>query len=169
MWKAIKHYPNYRVDENGNVLSLNSNRVLRPSVSKGYAQVTLMEKGVRHCLYIHKLVADAFVENPNNYPCVNHIDENKLNNTASNLEWCTYQYNNTYRNRHFRAGAKLKKAVLQFDNVGKLINSFESARAAANATGIREQSIARAARGERKTCKGFMWAWSEQSESLRIR
>lgn len=169
MWKIIPQYPNYMVNENGDVFSLNSKKVLRQSKSNGYCKVLLIKDGGRHNLSVHRLVADAFVKNPHNLPCVNHKDENKLNNTASNLEWCTYQYNNTYRNRHFRAGAKLKKAVLQFDNGGKLINSFESVRAAANVTGIREQSIARAARGERKTCKGFMWAWSEQTESLRIR
>lgn len=160
MWKRIKQYPNYMVNERGDVFSLNCNKILTPSASRGYFHVVLMRNGVRHNFSVHRLVAAAFVDNPDGLPCVNHKDENKLNNNASNLEWCSYRYNNTYRQRHLKAGEKLRKAVSQFDGDGNLVGSYESTRAAAKATGVREQWIARAARGERKTCKGFIWRWS---------
>ena len=165
MWKIIPQYPNYMVNERGEVFSLHSKKVLRPSKSNGYCKVILMKDGGRHTLSVHRLVADAFVENPYNLPCVNHKDENKFNNIASNLEWCTYKYNNTYRNRHFKAGKKLQKRVFQLDDSGNVIKAFDSAREASKATGIREEHIARAARGERKTCKGYRWVWSEQKFS----
>lgn len=169
MWKTIRQYPNYLINSNGDVFSLNSNKILRPSNSRGYCRVILMKNGKRHNLSVHRLVADAFVENPNGLPCVNHKDENKSNNNASNLEWCSYQYNNTYHLRHYKAGAKMRKAVSQYDLNGNLIGVYDSARAASKITGIREEWIARAARGERKTCKGFVWKWIKQGRSLRIR
>lgn len=170
MWKAIEQYPHYLINEAGEIFSLYYKKILRSCVSStGYARVTLVENGKNHFVAVHRLVANAFVDNPNNLPCVNHKDENKLNNKASNLEWCTYQYNNTYHQRHMKAGAQLRKAVLQFDSDGKLKAIYDSAKAAGDATGIRKEWIARAARGERKTCKGFVWKWAEQTEGLRIR
>lgn len=164
MWKVIQQYPNYMINECGEVFSLMSNKQLVPSNTNGYSHVVLMKNGTRHYLSVHRLVAKAFVENPNGLPCVNHKDENKTNNHASNLEWCSYQYNNTYRQRHLKAGEKLRKAVSQFDANGNLVGTYESTRAASKATGIREQWIARTARGERKTCKGFSWKWAKQDE-----
>ena len=171
MWKAIQNFPNYKVNECGEVFSLRSKKLLRKSASSGYFRVGLMRNGIRYCFPIHRLVAEAFVENPNKLPCVNHKDENKLNNNASNLEWCSYQYNNTYHQRHLNAGLKLRKPVSQFDFNGRFIETYDSVKTAAKKTGMREQSIARAARGERKTYGGFIWKWChlEQSESLRIR
>ena len=169
MWKVIEQYPDYMVNEFGEIYGRKSGKTLRASDSRGYQHVILMRDGIRHAESVHRLVATAFIENPLNLPCVNHKDENKRNNNASNLEWCTYQHNNTYRQRHFRAGAKLRKAVLQIDNLGNIVGEYESTRAAAKATGIREQWIARTARGERKTCKGYLWKWVEQSDPLRIR
>ena len=168
MWKIIPQYPNYMVSENGDVFSLNSKKVLRPSKSNGYYKVLLIKDGGRHHLLVHRLVADVFVKNPHNLPCVNHKDENKYNNNASNLEWCTYQYNNIYRNRHLKAGKKLRKAVSQFDGDGKLVRTYDSAMIASKETGMREQSIARAARGERKTYNGYLWSWVDQEDPQKI-
>ena len=61
-----------------------------------YKRVNLCINGVGHKKTIHRLVAEAFIPNPNNYPCINHKDENKENNNANNLEWCTYKYNSNY-------------------------------------------------------------------------
>lgn len=171
MWKTIEQYPNYLINENGEIFSTHSNKRLRPSISGGYLHVTLIKDGERSYPNIHRLVAMAFVENPQGLPCVNHKDENKLNNNASNLEWCTYQYNNTYHERHYKSGEKLWKPVDQFDATGNLVGTYVSVKAAAESTGVREQGIAQAARGVRKTYKGYVWKWAElkQGESLRIR
>lgn len=66
---------------------------------KEYPQITITDNGKRKNVYIHRLVAEAFIPNPNNYPIINHKDENKQNNNVENLEWCSYLYNNTYGNR----------------------------------------------------------------------
>lgn len=100
-WKDIEGYEGlYQVSE-GEVKSLNYNktkkeRVLKKSIVGGYYTVNLHKDGVMKTYYVHKLVAEAFIPNPDNLPCINHKDENKLNNSVSNLEWCTVKYNTNY-------------------------------------------------------------------------
>lgn len=98
-WRDIKGYEGkYQVSNLGRVKSLNYNRekILKPRNSNGYLRVELHKKGKgKNCL-VHRLVAEAFIENPNNYPIINHKDENPSNNIVSNLEWCTYKHNNNY-------------------------------------------------------------------------
>lgn len=79
---------------------------------KGYCLVKLSINGKSQEHKVHRLVAKAFIDNPNNYDCVNHKDENKSNNTVENLEWCTRAYNNTYGTRIHRQKITLK-ATLQ--------------------------------------------------------
>lgn len=105
-WKDIEGYEGrYQVSNLGNVKSLNYNhtgkeKIMKPQLcNKGYLRVELCKDNKRQKYLIHKLVADAFIPNPNNLPCVNHKDENRLNNNYENLEHCTYTYNNTYGNR----------------------------------------------------------------------
>lgn len=69
----------------------------------------MYSNGQRYKKTIHRLVAEAFIPNPNNYPCINHKDENKENNNVSNLEWCTYKYNSNYGTCRKRAIEKIKK------------------------------------------------------------
>ena len=102
MFTDIKRYKGkYQIDENGNVKSLNyrgntkTEHLLKPIKKRnGYLYVDLYDfDGKHHKEYIHRLVAETFIENTNNLPCVNHKDENKENNSASNLEWCTQYFN----------------------------------------------------------------------------
>lgn len=88
----------YQVDENGNVYSSIRNKNLKPMINRyGYPYVNLYIKpGLMKSICIHRLVASAFIPNPNNYPSVNHIDGNKANNNFRNLEWCTIEYNNLH-------------------------------------------------------------------------
>ena len=113
IWKDIKGYEGiYQVSNMGKVKSLKrtinnsttyggkatiKERILKPKKDKdGYEAVGLNKDGKRKDFRVHRLVADAFIPNPNNYPIVNHKDEVKDNNVVSNLEWCTVRYNNTY-------------------------------------------------------------------------
>lgn len=110
-WRDVKGYEGvYQVSNIGNVRSKSrfvpakngskrivTAKMLVPSISSaGYYRVSLGNCHGRHMCSIHRLVAEAFIPNPNNYPCVNHKDENKLNNAVDNLEWCTHAYNSRF-------------------------------------------------------------------------
>ena len=103
IWKDIQGYEGrYQVSNYGNVRSLNyknqklvKNLTLRTN-NHGYKMVGLGDKGKTKIFLVHRLVATAFIKNPNNYPIVNHKDENPLNNHADNLEWCNYSHNRVY-------------------------------------------------------------------------
>ena len=92
----------YQVSNLGRVKSLNYNHtgkegVLTPALnSYGYCKVSLWKNGKMRVKSIHRLVADAFIDNPNNLPCVNHINGVKTDNSVENLEWCTYKENNAH-------------------------------------------------------------------------
>ena len=116
VWKDVKDYEGlYQVSNTGKVRSLNYMKTGRVQVLKlmvdkdDYKKVHLHKKGKSRTYQVHRLVAEAFLENPNNLPCVNHKDENKQNNNVSNLEFCSYEYNNNYGTKLER-GAKTKKA-----------------------------------------------------------
>ena len=115
-WREISGYEGrYYISSLGNVKAVykwvkNNEKILSPMLNKdGYYQVNLSFKGkVRHHR-IHRLVAEAFIENPHGYPMINHKDENKLNNRADNLEWCNNAYNIRYGTRTQRCFETIKK------------------------------------------------------------
>ena len=106
IFKDIPQYGGrYQISNYGRVWSVIRQKYLKPVVnSRGYCVITLYaENGKKKNEAIHRLVALTFLDNPNKYPCVNHKDEDKTNNNVDNLEWCSWQYNNTYNDRHIRA------------------------------------------------------------------
>ena len=92
----------------GRIYSFKTNKVLKQIVGRGYLQVNLLDNGKQKTAKVHRLVAEAFLPNENNYPCVNHKDENRKNNNVSNLEWCTHEYNNNYGTRKEKASKTMK-------------------------------------------------------------
>lgn len=100
-WRTIKDYSNYQVSNLGNLKSLNyhqtgNEKLLKPHKVSGHLQVPLSKNGKIKMFFVHRLVAQTFIPNPNNYPIINHKDENPLNNCVDNLEWCTHKYNSNY-------------------------------------------------------------------------
>ena len=114
-WKNIIGYEGlYEVSNKGNVRNVRRNTLLRLSKNQGYIQVYLYKNGIRTGLKVHRLVAQAFIPNPDNLPCVNHKDETRNNNDVRNLEWCTQKYNCNYgtarqRNSIHNKGKKLSQ------------------------------------------------------------
>ena len=114
-WRDIKGYEGkYQISNLGRVKSLNYHRENREKILSdaptkgGYLIIGLCKNGKRKPYSIHKLVAEAFIENPNNYKEVNHKDEDKTNNRVDNLEWCTAKYNTNYGTRNKRHSEKIK-------------------------------------------------------------
>lgn len=170
IWKNIKGYEGlYQVSDQGRVKSLErkdrlgrtiKERILKPAPSaQGYPIVCLYVGRKRKTLKVHRLVCEAFHENPDNKPCVNHIDENKTNNCASNLEWCTYAENTNHGTRNARSAETKSNPVGQYTLDGELIKVWASPREAGRRAGFDNSTIYNVANGKRKTHKGFVWKY----------
>lgn len=128
-------------------------RILKPEIRTGYYSVNLMKDKKRHKFRIHRLVAQAFIPNPDNLPMVNHKDEDKLNNRVENLEWCDNTYNSQYPN---------DLGVYCFD----LDKYFKSASEAAVHTGVCRTSIVKACRGQLSQAGGKWWCYSKDKDKI---
>ena len=159
MRKPIKDFEGlYEVDDLGNVYSVRRNKIMSPVIiNSGYYTVKLSKNKILTRYLIHRLVAQAFLDNPDNLPCVNHKDEDKTNNSVDNSEWCTYQYNNSYNDKGKRISATKSIPVYQFDLNGNLIKEWKSMKEAGKSLGIDEANISAACSGKLKTYKGFIW------------
>lgn len=156
IWKAIPGYMGYEVSCYGNVRSFKRGKCkeLSQYVNRnGYFKVMVDGKNVS----VHRLVAMAFIPNPDNLPCVNHKDENKKNNHVDNLEWCTVAYNNTYGTSQARfeiARRKRWSPVIATDKEGNEFR-FESLKQAADWVGGNAPCIG----GCCKHIQGRVWAY----------
>lgn len=110
LWRPISGYEGlYYISNLGRVKSEITHKILKPRNSThDYDRVRLYKNHKPKEFFVHKLVAQAFIPNPNNYPQVNHKDENKVNNCVDNLEWCTHKYNMNYGTCQKRKSEKLK-------------------------------------------------------------
>ena len=122
----------------------------------------------RKNLYVHRIVAETFIENPDNLPFVNHKDANRKNNCVENLEWCTAQQNMSHDSKLRKTGKKIQS----FTSDGKFVKEYESIKEAGRELKIDSTSITKAVGGKnnRLTAGGFIWKYidvdeSEQSES----
>ena len=131
---------------------------MKLSASKrGYLQVCLTKHNKQHSFRVHRLVAECFIDNPENLPQVNHKDENKQNNNVDNLEWCTNDYNTHYGTGILRRS----KAVIQKTKDGSIIKRFESVSEAFRNTNISRRSITRCCNKQKHylTAGGFIWEY----------
>ena len=173
-WKDIKGYEGkYQVSNTGKVRSLKyrrSNHIKEMAPQNnghGYYWVAFRNgSGKKDYNYVHRLVAEAFIENPHGYETVNHLDEDMANNMVDNLEWCTMKYNLSYGTRHSREIVTQqkthpnRKAVAQYDINGKLIKVYGSQREAARDTGLYSTSISMCCRGKLKTTGGYVFSFA---------
>lgn len=171
--RSMGHY----VTQNGNCgtpfTRFYKGRIIHATcTSNGYEGLTLSNGSKRENKSVHRLVAEAFIPNPNGLPQVNHKNEVRNDNRAENLEWCTVAYNVTYGHRTEKAARARSKPVLQITRGGTVVASFLSIHSAAEETGIyyrniyavanRTKRFDKSKRGNtRKTAGGFVWVYLE--------
>ena len=171
-WKPVVGYEGlYEVSNWGRVKSLKrlvkthnkwgecyitiNEKILKKRIDKyGYERVMLYKHGKSKLKQVHRLVAEVFIDNPDNLPCVNHKDENKLNNNVDNLEWCTHEYNINYGTRTERCS----KPVLQYTLDGEFVREWPSTMECGR-NGFNPRHVGDCCRGERKTHKGYIWRY----------
>ena len=159
----IEGFENYEVSNLGKVRNIKSGRTLKPKLNRGgYLMYGLYENNKQKYLYLHRILATAFIDNPEEKPCVNHIDENKLNNDLSNLEWCTVRENNLHGTRIKRIAEKCFKKVIQLDLNDNVLNVFKSIKQAERETGVLVTSISNCCNGRSKSAGGFKWRKNER-------
>lgn len=190
IWKDIEGYEGlYQVSNLGNVRSLDNivncnggkrlrkGGLLKPIIDyDGYNRVTLYGNRKKKNYFVHRLVAQAFIPNPDNLPCINHKDEVKTNNHYFNLEWCTVQYNNEYSSTIEKARkvaiekqtwkiavGTCYKPVIQLTKDGQFVAEYPSIIEAHIQTGINKSNISLVCSGKRKSTGGYVWRYKEKN------
>lgn len=171
IWKDIEGYKgHYQISNYGNVRSLKKDAFLmKGGYLKGYKIISLWKNGTGKMFRVHRLVAAAFIPNPENKPCIDHIDGDRANNRADNLRWSTRKQNanNPISIERYRKAGIIQKPYKQLQipvqqlKDGFLIGSYSSIREAERATGIAHTSISRVIRGTLNTAGGYKWKYKE--------
>ena len=176
IWRPVRGFEGiYEVSDLGRVRSLDRQYINKAGYVKhengrimsiqkdiyGYNYVKLRKPGYRKMVFVHRIVAEAFVPNPNNLPQINHKDECKTNNVPSNLEWCDVAYNVNYGTGKFRKTLSWVKRIEQLTIDGKHVAYYQSAADAERQSNGRYSSdnIGMAARGTNKTAYGYVWKY----------
>lgn len=176
VWKDIEGYEGkYQISNLGRVKALDfkrtkKERIMKPHINtSGYLAINLYKNAKFKTYRIHRLIAQAFISNPENKPCINHIDGNKLNNSIDNLEWCTHRENTIHAIKtglsssptvKYGTDNPKSKKVKQYDLQGKFLKTWDcisDAGKSLNATHISD-----VCNGKRKSCKGYMWEYEEE-------
>ena len=172
MFEIIKGFENYMIDRNGNIFNHITGTFKTPTsnkMGKGYMYVDLYTKGKRKRKYVHRLVAEAFIPNPEEKPYINHKDGNPQNNNVKNLEWCSPLENVEHASKvlgimtqYKTANEKRKRAVWQIDyKTGDKIKKFNSIAEASKETGIATSHIVSICKNKFKQCFGYSWCYVE--------
>lgn len=171
-WRDIVGYENYyQVSNFGNVrrIKYDTNyrktqkiKNLTKTINDGYFAVGLSLRQNQKTVKVHRLVAQAFIPNPNNLPEINHKDENKLNNCVDNLEWCTRKYNNNYGTRNKKMAISNSKKVNQYDLNDNFIKTWNNINEAIFNLNLGHH-IGECCTGKRKTCGGYIWKFYNEA------
>jgi hypothetical protein len=185
IWKPIRNYEDsYEVSNQGRVRSKDrytptwNGQVFKKGVVKtlnedkdGYYKIWLSKDSKKKPFFVHRLVADAFLDNADELPIVNHKDGDKKNNDVSNLEWCTRSHNDKHAFQHglrkANDGGTSKKVVKIDPETDEIITVYDSMSAAARVNDITVQSISYCANGKQKIAKGFKWAFVDEGVTTR--
>lgn len=164
IWKDldIDNYDKYyQISNLGNVKSKITGITCKQHTRNGYLSTCLYnyENKKKRTMSIHRLVAKVFIENPNDHNVVNHLDGNKHNNRATNLEWTSAKgnYRHAIKNGLFKPHSK---KVEQYTKNGQLLATFDSIKEASRKTGANDRQISCVCKGKRKTSGGFIWKYA---------
>lgn len=171
IWKTVKGYEGlYEVSNLGNVRSLDYHnwgvvRNLTPVMDcHGYMRVCLCKNNKQRNGLVHRMVAQAFLENPLELPQINHINENKSDNRVENLEWCDCLHNNNHGTRNERISKSKRntkcKKVIQMDLQGNFIREWVSLNEIMRVLGFNAAFVARCCHGVKPTAYGYRWQYA---------
>lgn len=175
-YKTINGFSNYLIGNNGEVYNKQTQYSKRPTSNhsgKGYLYVDLYNGNKRTRKYVHRLVAEAYIPNPENKPYINHIDGNPHNNSVKNLEWCTPLENVEHASKviktmkqYKKANERRKRKVKMFNKVsGVEVATFESILEAERCTGISLSNIVACLKGRQSYTKEYFWHYVEEIET----
>lgn len=160
-WKSIDDFPKYQVSDQGRIKNIQTDRIFTGSKDAfGYMHVRLVNPyGGITLKKVHRLVAEAFLPNPESKPIIDHIDGDKTNNALSNLRWVTYSENSrAYEaSKGQRKTAAKNRKIAQYSLDGALIAEFATVTEASKVTGAGDFGIYSACAGKLRTANGFMW------------
>ena len=165
IWKDIEGFEKlYQVSNLGRIRSLFRYKIiLNPEKTRnGYLRVMLCKEGKRKHYLIHRLVAQAFIPNPNNLPEINHKNEIKTDNNLNNLYWCDSNHNCNYGTRNDRISSKIKIPIIQMKEDYKIIKIWNSALDVEKTIGINRCGICNCLKGKTKTAGGYIWRYADE-------
>lgn len=161
VWKIMKEHFNYEVSSLGRIKNKTTNKIRRTSINnKGYEQIIVYIDKKPKTFYVHRVVANNFLKNPDNLPEVNHKDENKLNNCVDNLEFCDGNYNLHYGTRLERIANKKRPSyikIIQKDKSRKVIKIWENIDEIVCNNNYHRSNIYKCCQGKLKTAYGYIW------------
>lgn len=158
MWKQYLN-TNYSVSDDGQVRNDKTNRILSQSTQQDYKHVTLSIDGKQKRMRVHRLVAEVFLDNPQNKPYVNHKDGNRGNNSVENLEWATPAENTQHAVLTGLFVSGVAKPVNQYSLDGQLMMTFPSATEASRQTGTAQEKITMCCKRQRETANDYQWRY----------